>query len=74
MCAMVIQDQTKDFGKSMTSLKTMVDWVDNLGFKLFECVIYHKNGTEEASWTKRFRVEPRFHRSLSERTKAALFQ
>ena len=57
MCAMVIQDQTKDFGKSMTSFKTMVDWVDNLGFKLFECVIYHKNGTEGAWWTKRFRVD-----------------
>ena len=57
MCAMVIQDQTKDFGKSLTSFRTIVDWVDNIGFKLFECVIYRKNGTEGAWWTKRFRVD-----------------
>jgi len=57
MCAMVIQDQTKDFGKSMTSFKTAVDWVERFGFKLFECVIYHKNGTEGAWWKNRFRVD-----------------
>lgn len=55
--AMVIQDQTKDFGKSLTSFRTIVDWVDNLGFKLFETVIYRKYGAEGAWWNKRFRVD-----------------
>jgi site-specific DNA-methyltransferase (adenine-specific) len=54
---MVIQDQTKNFGKSLTSFKTIVDWVDNIGFKLFETVIYRKYGAEGAWWKKRFRVD-----------------
>ena len=57
IAAMVIQDQTKDFGKSLTSFKTIVDWCDNIGFKLFETVIYRKHGIEGAWWTKRFRVD-----------------
>jgi len=57
VAAMVIQDQTKNFGKSLTSFRTIVDWVDNIGFKLFETVIYKKHGAEGAWWTKRFRVD-----------------
>lgn len=57
-CAVVvIQDATKNFAKSLTSFRTAVDWCDNIGFRLFETVIYHKNGTEGAWWTKRFRVD-----------------
>lgn len=55
--AMIIQDQTKNFGKSLTSFRTIVDWVDNVGFKLFETVIYKKHGAEGAWWNKRFRVD-----------------
>lgn len=55
--AMVIQDSTKDFGKSLTSFRTIVDWCDNIGFKLFETCIYRKNGTEGAWWKNRFRVD-----------------
>ena len=57
VAAMVIQDQTQDFGKTLTSFRTIVDWCDNIGFKLFECVIYRKHGTEGAWWTQRFRVD-----------------
>lgn len=57
ICAVVIQDQTKNFGKSLTSFKTAVHWCDNIGFKLFETVIYRKHGSEGAWWTKRFRVD-----------------
>ena len=53
----IIQDSTKDFGKSLTSFRTAIDWCDNIGFKLFECVIYSKNGREGAWWGKRFRVD-----------------
>ena len=55
--AMVIQDSTRNFGKTLTSFKTIIDWCDNAGFKLFETVIYRKYGTEGAWWAKRFRVD-----------------
>lgn len=55
--AMVIQDQTKNFGKSLTSFRTILDWCDRVGFKLFETVIYRKYGAEGAWWNKRFRVD-----------------
>jgi DNA modification methylase len=54
---MVIQDQTKDFGKSLTTFRTILDWCDNFNLKLFETVIYKKHGAEGAWWTKRFRVD-----------------
>lgn len=57
IAAMVIQDQTKNFGKTLTSFKTIIDWCENIGFKLFETVIYRKYGPEGAWWTKRFRVD-----------------
>lgn len=57
MCAMVIQDQTKDFAKSLTSFRTAVDWCDNIGFRMFECCIYEKQGVEGAWWKQRFRVD-----------------
>jgi site-specific DNA-methyltransferase (adenine-specific) len=57
VAAMVIQDQTKDFGKSLTTFKTIIDWCEKIGFKLFECIIYRKHGGEGAWWTKRFRVD-----------------
>jgi len=57
VAVMVIQDQTINFGKSLTSFRTILDWCDNIGFKLFECVIYRKNGTEGAWWKNRFRVD-----------------
>lgn len=57
VAVMVIQDQTKDFAKSLTSFRTILDWCDNIGFKLFETIIYRKNGTEGAWWTQRFRVD-----------------
>jgi site-specific DNA-methyltransferase (adenine-specific) len=53
----VIQDQTKNFAKSLTSFRTIVDWVDNVGLRLFETVIYRKHGTEGAWWKYRFRVD-----------------
>ena len=54
---MVIQDQTQNFGKSLTSFRTIVSWCDNADFKLFECLIYRKYGAEGAWWNKRFRVD-----------------
>ncbi len=57
IAVMVIQDQTRNFAKTLTSFKTIVDWCDNIGFRLFETVIYRKHGTEGAWWKYRFRVD-----------------
>lgn len=57
VCAMVIQDQTRDGRKSLTSFKTIVDWVDNTDMDLFECCLYQRSGTPGAWWNKRFRVD-----------------
>ena len=57
IAVMVIQDQTKNFGKTLTSFRTVLDWCDTIGFKLFETVIYRKYGAEGAWWNKRFRVD-----------------
>jgi len=54
---MVIQDQTIDGHKSLTSFRTILDWCDNIGFGLFECNIYKKQGKDGAWFTKRFRVD-----------------
>jgi DNA modification methylase len=55
--AMVIQDGTKNFAKSLTSFRTAVQFVDQIGFQLFECVIYQRPGKPGAWWSKRFRVD-----------------
>ncbi len=57
IAALVIQDQTKDFAKSLTSFRTIIDWCDRGGFRLFECTIYRKHGAEGAWWKQRFRVD-----------------
>lgn len=57
VAVIVIQDQTKNFGKTLTSFRTILDWCDSFGFKLFETVIYRKYGAEGAWWNKRFRVD-----------------
>ncbi len=54
---MAIQDQTNNGVKSLTSFRTIVDWCDRIGFGLFECNIYQKQGKDGAWWSKRFRVD-----------------
>lgn len=55
--AMVIQDQTQNGKKTLTSFRTILDWCDNIGFSLFECNIYQKQGKDGAWWARRFRVD-----------------
>lgn len=57
MMAVVINDGTKNFGKSLTTYRTILDYCDNIGFKLFENIIYSRNGRPGAWWNKRFRVD-----------------
>lgn len=57
ICVMVIQDQTKNGRKSLTSFRTIIDWVDKTEMDLWECCIYQRSGTPGAWWSKRFRVD-----------------
>jgi site-specific DNA-methyltransferase (adenine-specific) len=53
----IIGDGTRQFAKSLTSFRLAVSWVDEIGWKLFECVIYHRDGNPGAWWNQRFRVD-----------------
>lgn len=55
--AVVIGDGTKDFAKSLTTFRLAVNWVDDYGWKLFESIIYKRDGNPGAWWTQRFRVD-----------------
>lgn len=57
IAVVVIQDATKDFAKTLTSFRLILNWCDNTDLRLFETVIYKKHGAEGAWWTKRFRVD-----------------
>ncbi len=57
VAVLVIQDQTRNFAKTLTSFRTIVEWCDEVGFRLFECLIYRKHGAEGAWWSTRFRVD-----------------
>ena len=57
VAVMVIQDQTIGGAKSLTSFRAILDWCDNIGWRLFECAIYQKNGKDGAWWKRRLRVD-----------------
>lgn len=57
ICAVIIQDGSKDFAKSLSSFRWAVDWVDKCGWRLFETCIYSKAGRPGAWWNQRFRVD-----------------
>jgi DNA modification methylase len=57
VCAVVLGDGTRDFAKSLTTFRWAVDWVDRIGWRLFECCIYRRHGNPGAWWTQRFRVD-----------------
>lgn len=56
VACVIINDGTKNFRKSLTSFRLVIDWV-NLGLNLFETVIYNRHGRPGAWWNKRFRVD-----------------
>ena len=65
VCAVVINDGTKNFAKSLTTARLTIDWCDNIlggenkdeNFQLFEQCIYSRHGNPGAWWNKRFRVD-----------------
>lgn len=57
VCVVVIGDGTRDFAKSLTTARLQVDWVDRVGWRLFECCIWERSGQPGGWWNKRFRVD-----------------
>lgn len=57
VAAVVIGDGTRNFAKSLTTFRWAVDWVDRIGWRLFECCIYSRHGNPGAWWSQRFRVD-----------------
>lgn len=57
ICVMVIQDQTKGGRKTLTTFRTIVDWVESTPMDLWECCVYHRHGKPGAWWNQRFRVD-----------------
>lgn len=57
---LVMQDQTIRGHKSLQTFGTILDLCQNypnIGFKLFETLIYYRSGTPGCFWNRRFRVE-----------------
>lgn len=57
VAVVVIGDATRNFAKTLTSFRLAVNWVDEIGWKLFETVIYKRDGNPGAWWNTRFRVD-----------------
>lgn len=57
VAVVIIGDGTKNFAKSLTSFRLAVNWVDAIGWKLFESVVYKRDGNPGAWWNQRFRVD-----------------
>ncbi len=57
ICAVVMQDGTKDFAKSLSTFRLAVDWCDRVGWRLFECCIWQRHGTPGPWWNQRFRID-----------------
>lgn len=57
ICAVVIQDQTRNGAKSLTSFRWAVDWADECGWRLFETCLYQREGVPGNHWRTRFRVD-----------------
>ena len=57
VCAVVINDQTVNRAKTLTSFSLAVDWCKGIGWRLFECCIYHRHGKPGDFWRRRFRVD-----------------
>ena len=55
VAVMVMQDAVKQYAKSLTTFKTIIDWCDNIGFKLFDTIIYNRRGVW--AWSHHFRLD-----------------
>jgi len=57
VCAVVIQDASREFAKSLTSFRLALSWCDQAGWRLFETCLYHRHGVPGPWWQTRLRVD-----------------
>lgn len=57
VCAVVINDGTKNYAKTLTTFSLATNWCAEQGWRLFECCIYYRDGNPGAWWSRRFRVD-----------------
>lgn len=57
IAAVVIGDASRNHAKSLSSFRWAVDWVDNVGWRLFECCVYQRHGRPGPWFRYRFRVD-----------------
>lgn len=57
ICAVVIQDQTVNYAKTLSSFRWAVDWVDQCGWRLYETCIYKRQGIPGEHQRHRFRID-----------------
>jgi hypothetical protein len=57
VCAVVTQDASRRYAKSLSSFRLAVDWCDRAGWRLFECCLYHRHAAPGPWWRTRFRVD-----------------
>lgn len=74
VCAVVIGDGTKDFAKSLTTFRLVVDWCDASGWRMFETCIYKRDGNPGAWWNQRFRVDHEYILIFFKGERPATFQ
>lgn len=60
VCAVVIQDASHRYAKSLTSFRLALDWCDRAGWHLFETCIYHRHAAPGPWWRTRLRVDHEF--------------
>jgi site-specific DNA-methyltransferase (adenine-specific) len=57
VCAVIINDGAIDGAKSLTTPRIIIDWCDNVGWRLFEQCVYHRQGRPGVWYNKRFRCD-----------------
>jgi DNA modification methylase len=57
IAAIVIGDASRHHAKSLSSFRWAVNWVDQVGWRLFECCIYQRHGRPGPWFRCRFRVD-----------------
>lgn len=57
ICAIIITDSTVGGYKTLTTFKLAVNWVELIGWNLFEHCIYSRSGRPGKWWNNRFRVD-----------------
>ena len=57
VCVMVMEDGTEKRARTLSTWRTAVNWVDEAGWRLFQDIVYARDGNPGPWWNTRFRVD-----------------